>query len=60
MAAVCVETARAYVVVEEEEEKGVCNALSGIGDCAGKETSDAIARVDLFGSVEDAIVGVLR
>lgn len=60
MAAVCVETARAYVVVEEEEEKGVCNALGGIGDCASKETSDAIACVDLFGGVEDAIVGVLR
>lgn len=60
MAAVCVEAVCAYVVVEEEEEERVCDALSGVGDNSGEETSNAVARVYLFGSVEDAVVCVLR
>jgi hypothetical protein len=59
VAAVCVEAACAYVVVEEEKEERVCDALGGVGDNSGEETRDAVARVYLFGSVEDAVVGVL-
>lgn len=59
MAAVRIEAARAQVVVEEEEEEGVCDALGCVGNGSSKETSNAVTRVYLFGGVEDAVVGIL-
>lgn len=48
---------RAEVVIEEEEEEGICNALCGVGNDAGVETSEAIAVVDFLCCVENAVVG---
>ena len=59
MAAVRVEAARSYVVIEEKEEEGVRDALGSVGYNSGEETRDAVARVYLFGRVEDTVVGVL-
>jgi hypothetical protein len=53
-----VEAVRAEVVVEEEEEEGVCDAFGGVGDGAGEETGYAVAGVDFLGGVQDAVVGV--
>ena len=53
----CGEAAGAQVVVEEEEEERVCDALCCVWEGAGEEAGEAVAGVDFVDGVEDARVG---